>query len=238
MKKKGNLTFVALVSLLAICCGAAILNLSANSKYNAKTDYERIQARYIAESGVDMATGLFINYLSNQEYALMYTKNENDDYTVIDRYSPYLLNEIRDTTEDYIKLELLENECKDYLAAVGFLDFMNKNSIEIKLTTFGDVNRLKLTQMCTQPDFLLETLKTESISENRKSKMNPIFLNISAKYKGGEVTANVKISNLYAVRRPFIPVENNEKGSVEAWIDTDSAIIEFENYQNYRGDVT
>ena len=68
--------------------------------------------------------------------------------------------------------------------------------------------------------------------------MNPIFLNISAKYKGGEVTANVKISNLYAVRRPFIPVENNEKGSVEAWIDTDSAIIEFENYQNYRGDVT
>ena len=46
--------------------------------------------------------------------------------------------------------------------------------------------------------------------------------------------ANIKISNLYAVRVPFDETED-DIASVKAYIDTSNAIIEYENYQNYRG---
>ena len=46
--------------------------------------------------------------------------------------------------------------------------------------------------------------------------------------------ANVKISNLYAVRIPF-EESDDEISSIRAYIDTADAKIEYENYQNYRG---
>ena len=46
--------------------------------------------------------------------------------------------------------------------------------------------------------------------------------------------ANVKISNLYAVRVPFDETEE-DIASIHAYIDISEAKIEYENYQNYRG---
>lgn len=64
--------------------------------------------------------------------------------------------------------------------------------------------------------------------------LKPVFLIVKTKYRGGEVMANIKISNLYAVRVPFEETED-DIGSVRAYIDVTDAIIEYENYQNYRG---
>ena len=64
MKKKANIGFTVLIALIIVCCGAAVLSIAGNSKYNAKTEYQRIEDRYIAESGVDLSVSLFLNYLS------------------------------------------------------------------------------------------------------------------------------------------------------------------------------
>lgn len=78
MKKKANIGFTVLIALIVVCCGAAVLSIAGNSKYNAKIEYRRIGDRYIAESGVDLSVGLFLNYLSNKDLVLTYTKNEDD----------------------------------------------------------------------------------------------------------------------------------------------------------------
>ena len=231
MKKKANLSFTVLIALLVICCGAALLTVVGNSKYNAKSEYEKVETRYITESGIDMSVGLFLNYLSNRDLALTYTKKEGGGYRVISDYSPYLLDEIRTSMGmDIVRIGIIENECKDYLASVGFLDFLTEDSIEVAVHIYGDKESFKITQMCTQPDFLISGGK-----ENKRSKMNPTFLTVRAKYRGGEIIADVKISEIYAVRTAFSDVETGEMGSVPAWIDTSSAKIEYENYQNYRG---
>ena len=234
MKKKANLSFTVLITLLVICCGAALLTVVGNSKYNAKSEYEKVETRYITESGIDMSVGLFLNYLSNRDLALTYTKKEGGGYSVISDYSPYLLDEIRTSMGmDIVRVGIIENECKDYLASVGFLDFLNEGSIEVAVYIYGDKESFKITQMCTQPEFLLS--KDEETGGNKKSRINPIFLTVRAKYRGGEIIADVKISEIYAVRTAFSDVEIGEMGSVPAWIDTSSAKIEYENYQNYRG---
>lgn len=236
MKKKANLNFVALIALLVVCCGAAVLSVASNSKYNAKSEYKRIEERYIAESGVDTAVGLFLNYLSNRDFVLAYTQNEGGGYSVIDALSPYLLDEIKnDEDTDLVSIDIVSNESKDYLASVGFLDFINDGTVELGVNTYGSKEKFKLTQMCVEPDFLLGNSAESVASADRKSKINPIFLTVTAKYRGGEVMANVKLSNLYVVRKPFTEVSVGEQGSVPASIDTDAVEIEFENYQNYRG---
>ena len=234
MKKKGNISFVALTALIVVCCGAAVLTIAGNTKYNAKTEYQRIEDRYIAESGIDTATGLFVIYLSNRDFVLPYEKTESGGYAVSDKYVPYLLDEIKNSgTDDIAYIPVIENECKDYLASVGYLEYMKDGVIKIGVNTFGGKDRFVLSEMCTQPDFLLSG--TAESSGTKRSKLNPIFLTVKSKYRGGEVTANVKISNLYAVRKAFRALDDNDKGSVEAYIDTSSVKIEYENYQNYRG---
>ena len=57
MKKRANLSFTILIALLVVCCGAALMAVAGSSKYNSKSEYERIEARYIAESGVDTSAG-------------------------------------------------------------------------------------------------------------------------------------------------------------------------------------
>lgn len=232
MKKKANIGFTVLIALIIVCCGAAVLSIAGNSKYNAKTEYQRIEDRYIAESGVDLSVGLFLNYLSKKDLVLAYTKNEDGGYGVIDDYSPYLLEEIRTSDgRDIVPIEIIENESKDYLAGVGFLDYINNGTIEFGVNTYGDKESFKLSRMCTEYDFLL------SISGNdteKRSMLKPVFLTVKTKYRGGEVMANIKISNLYAVRVPFEETED-DIGSVRAYIDVTDAIIEYENYQNYRG---
>ena len=232
MKKEANIGFTVLVALVVICCGAAVLSIASNSKFNAKTEYRRIEDRYIAESGVDLSLGLFLNYLSNKDIVLAYTKNEEGGYNVIDDYSSYLLEEIRiSDDEDAVSIDLVENESKDYLAGVGFLDYINDGSIEFLVNTYGDKESFKLSRMCTEYDFLLSVTDDET---ERRSKLKPIFVTVKTKYRGGEVMANIKISNLYAVRMPFEETDE-ELASITAYIDTAECVIEYENYQNYRG---
>ena len=232
MKKKANIGFTVLIALIIVCCGAAVLSIAGNSKYNAKTEYQRIEDRYIAESGVDLSVSLFLNYLSNKDLVLAYTKNEDGGYGVIDDYSPYLLEEIRTSDEtDIVPINIIENESKDYLAGVGFLDYINNGTIEFGVNTFGDKESFKLSRMCTEYDFLLSLSGDDA---EKRSMLKPVFLTVKTKYRGGEVMANIKISNLYAVRVPFDETED-DIASVKAYIDASNAIIEYENYQNYRG---
>ena len=232
MKKKANIGFTVLIALIIVCCGAAVLSIAGNSKYNAKTEYQRIEDRYIAESGVDLSVSLFLNYLSNKDLVLAYTKNEDGGYGVIDDYSPYLLEEIRTSEEtDIVPINIIENESKDYLAGVGFLDYINNGTIEFGVNTFGDKESFKLSRMCTEYDFLLSLSGDDA---EKRSMLKPVFLTVKTKYRGGEVMANIKISNLCAVRVPFDETED-DIASVKAYIDASNAIIEYENYQNYRG---
>ena len=232
MKKKGSIGFTVIIALIIVCCGAAVLSIASGSKYNAKTEYQKIEDRYISESGVDLTVGLFLNYLSNKDLVLAYTKNEDGGYGVIDDYSPYLLEEIRTSEDvDVVPIPIVENESKDYLAGVGFLDYINNGTIEFGINTYGDKESFKLSRMCTEYDFLLSV---SDDSTEKKSKLKPVFITVKTKYRGGEVMANVKISNLYAVRVPFDETEE-DIASIHAYIDTSNAIIEYENYQNYRG---
>ena len=230
MKKKANIGFTVLIALIIVCCGAAVLSIG--SKYNAKTEYRRLEDRYISESGVDLSVGLFLNYLSNKDLVLAYTKNEDGGYGVIDDYSPYLLEEIRASVDaDVVPIPIIENDSKDYLAGVGFLDYINNGTIEFGINTYGDKESFKLSRMCTEYDFLL------SVSDDgteKRSKLKPIYITVKTKYRGGEVMANVKISNIYAVRVPFDETDE-DIASIHAYIDTTDAVIEYENYQNYRG---
>ncbi|GEM_PF-3821448 len=99
MKKQANISFVLLVASLAVLSGAALLGVCVSSRYNTKTEYERLNNRYIAESGVDTAIGLFINYLENQDYVLAYTQLGDGSYIAQDQYAPYLLPEIADAAD-------------------------------------------------------------------------------------------------------------------------------------------
>ena len=233
MKKRGNISFVAFAALIVVCCGAALLTVASGSKYNAKKEYQRMEERYIAESGIDTATGLFLSYLSNRDLVLAYTKSEDGVLSVIDEFVPYLADEIKYSDDEDVQIKIVENEARDYLAGIGFLDYIRDESIQLCINTFGNKEGLKLSEMCTEYDFLL-SLPGDDNDENRRSRLKPIYLTVKSKYLGGEVTASIKISNLYAEREAFPDIGEGETGSVIAFIDTDNAEIEFENYQNYR----
>jgi len=137
-----------MVSLVILCGGTAIFNIAASSRYRAKTEYERMENRYIAESGIDLAVGLFINYLSNQDYVLSYTQNGDGSCQVLDEYSPYLLDEIKrsenvdsviissDRKEIKIKQRGSESYSLNYTIAenypVDYLAFKGKRLIDIE----------------------------------------------------------------------------------------------------------
>ncbi len=229
---KGSISIVLLVALIVILTSASIATLAVNSKFEARASYERINSRYIAESGIDMAIGLFINYLSNKSYVLTYTKHEDDSFTVINEFSPYLLDEIKNAISDDVKIEIVESESSTYLSSIGYLDFMRGNGIEITVSTFGQKERFKLSEMCISHNFLVSSSSNES-SEYR-SIINPLYLAVKATYKGGEVFATANISGIEVVREKFTDCDTNEMASVRAWVDTKNAKTEFETYQNYR----
>lgn len=230
-KKRANISFVLLVSLVVLFAGAAILAIASNGKYNSKSEYKRLENRYIAESGIDLAAGLFVNYLDNQDYVLPYTKNADGSVSITDEYTPYLIDEIRTQADtDSVKLDLIDTETADYLASIGYLDFKRGKGIEVLINIFGLSERFKLSQICTEPDFLLD----QNREGNKRSKIRPIYLTVKSTYKGGEVISNIIIENIYAVRKPYLDLQAGETGSVSAWLDTSAASIIYDNYQNYR----
>lgn len=228
--KKASISFVLLVSLVILCGGAAIFNIAMASRYRAKTEYERIENRYIAESGIDLAVGLFISYLSNQDYVLAYSQNGDGNCQVLDEYSPYLLDEIKMAeNSDSVSIDLIASESADYLSGIGYLDFKRGNGIELFISTYEQKDSFKLSRLCIEPYFLIGRHDEETIV---KSKINPIYLTVKSTYKGGEVLCNVQISDLYIIRQPF-KESADEISNVSAGIDTSYAKIIYENYQNY-----
>lgn len=228
--KKASISFLLLVSLVILCGGAAIFNIVASSRYRAKTEYERIENRYIAESGIDLAVGLFINYLSNQDYVLAYSQNGDGNCQVLDEYSPYLLDEIKMAeTSDDVPIDLISTESADYLSAIGYLDFKRGNGIELFINTYEQNESFKLSRLCIEPHFLIGM---DNEVATVKSKINPIHLTVKSTYKGGAVLCNVQITDLYISRQPF-KESTDEISSVSASIDTNHAKVIYENYQNY-----
>lgn len=229
--KKASISFVLLVSLVILCGGAAIFNIATASRYNARTEYERTANRYIAESGIDLAGGLFLNYLSNQDYVLAYAQNDDGSFNVVDEYSPYILDEIKASeNSDAVSINLIATESVDYLSSIGYLDFKRGNGIELSVSTYNQKDSFKLSRLCIEPNFLISKgNETATV----KSKINPIHVTIKSTYKGGEVLCNMQITDLYIIRRPFRSTDTGRMASVSAGIDTTNAKMVYDNYQNY-----
>lgn len=232
-KKKGSIAISVFTALLVICAGAIILNICAASKYNAKTEYEKIKNRYIAESASDISVSLLLNYIENREMVLEYEMHSDGSFSVMSEYSPYLLDEIKTATADEVEISLVSTETKNYLLSAGCIDFMREDSeLSIKVKTFGDKEKFRISEMCTEPDFLLSDTPEEEDTEKR-SKLNPIYITVKSKYNSGEVKCSILIENLYAVREVFKESESN----CPCRIDASSATIKYENYQNYGREV-
>lgn len=233
-KKKGSIAISVFTALLVICTGAIILNICVASRYNTKIDYERIKNRYIAESASDTSVSLLLNYIENREMVLEYEMHHDGSFSVLSEYSPYILDEIKTATTDEVDISLISTETKNYLLSSGCIDFMREDSeLFIKVKTFGDKDRFRLAEMCTEPDFLLSDSSEEAGTEKR-SKLNPIYITVKSKYNSGEVKCSVVIDNLYAVREAF----KESKTNCSCRIDTSNATIKYENYQNYGRDIS
>lgn len=231
-RKKGNINIVLLIALVAVLGSSVITGLAVKGKYDSKAAYSRIKNRYIAESGIDLSVGLFLNYLANQEFILTYTKNEDGSYSLSDAYSPYLLYEIRESDSiDAIPISAISAECNSYLSSIGYLDFSRNNGVEIYLSTFYNKDNFKLSRLCISPNFVLERTSTGNESQ---SLINPMYLNIKSSYKGGEVMCNTEISNIYVVRDAFGEIEVGEMANVTAYIDVTACVVQYQNFQNYR----
>ena len=233
-KKKGSIAISVFTALLVICIGAVILNICVASRYNTKTDYERIRNRYIAESASDTAVSLLLNYIENREMVLEYEVYPDGSVSVLPEYSPYILDEIKTATTDEVEISFISTETKNYLLSAGCLDFMREESeVSIKIKTFGNKEKFRITQMCAEPDFLLSD-NVDAESGEKRSKLNPIYITVKAKYNSGEVKCSIVIDNLYAVRESFKESETN----TPCRIDTSNAEIKYENYQNYGRDIS
>lgn len=230
--KKAGIHIVLLTALVTICGGAVILSISLSGKYQAKEDYERIANRYIAESGADLAMGLFLNYLDNHDYAVQYQRNEDGSYEITDAYAPYLIDDIRFLENaDNIPIRLVETEACDYLSSIGYIDFKRGKGISFLLNTFAEKDNFKLSQLSIDPGFVV----SRSVESNEvESRINPLYADITVRYKGGEVICKVKFSDIAVRRSPFYPLSIGEFGSISAKLDTSKVKVDYINFQNYR----
>lgn len=235
MKKKANIAFTVLIALIVICAGTAIFSIASTGRYNAMTEYKRMSNRYIAESGVDLSVGLLINYLDNRELTISYEADEDGNYSVMDAYSPYIFSEAEDADEDEdnVLIDIVSSEARDYLKSIGYFDFKKSDSIKVYVSTNGDKENLKLTNLCSTPDFLVSY--GNDTGKSNKSLLNPIFVTVKTDYPGGNILCNVKLSNIYIKRGEFEETQPGEMGNVTAFLDTSEIKTEYINYQNYGG---
>ena len=227
MKKKGNITFAAFLVLIVVCCGGVVLNVATNSRYNSKTEYERLKNRYLAEGGTDTAVGLFMAYLENRDLEISYRRTD-DGYEVDDNLMPYLLDELKEAEDEKVLIELVSNEAENYLSSVGYFAF--SGSIRLYVNNLSGKEGFKLNRMCTTPDFLI----SEDAKE-QESLLNPVYLTVISEYKNGRAEAMIKISGLSVKREGFDELEAGDTGSVSGYIDTSNAKVKCVNYQNYGG---
>ncbi len=227
--KRGSISLVLLVSLLVVTAGAAITATAINSRHHARDSYIRLQNRYLAESGVDLAIGLFVNYLASQDYVLTYQRTESG-YLLMDQYAPYLTVEIAQSSEtDNIKMQLVSTECSDYLSSIGFLDFSRDGGVSLFVAGYGQKEQLRLSHMGYESGFVLAQDSSPSVS-----RLRPVSLTVTSKYKSGEVLCTAEITGLKIKRGKLPSAESGQLASTNAAILTDEATIKYTNYQNYR----
>ena len=224
--KNANICFTVLLVLLILSAGFATLNISSAVRYAEKESYERIESRYITESGITLAEGLFLNYLD----ALTYEDN-GGEYSSITGFTPFLLDEISEGTDESVRLVLIENEAKSVMADMGFRGYRAFGDITVRLETLGDADGLKLANLCREPDFLIGH---SGETGEKRSKIKPVYLTVISEYKGGRVMCNMKIDGLYLVRGAMHDLEGETLGSVSAHIDTSNCEVEYENYQSFQ----
>lgn len=233
MKKRGNISLVMLTALITVSVGAVLLNMAVNSRANTKTEAKRIQNRYIAESGVDLATGMFINYLQNRELTASYETDADGNSFIIGDLCPYLADEVKDNPDmDEVPIEIIEKEARDYMISLGYSNFERADSLKVRLVTNGQADNFRLDSMCTEPQFLISD-GTEY--GEKRSLLKPIYLKIQSRYPNGNVIANIELDNIYAVRDAFSETEEGKMGNVKVRIDTDGVQVKILNYQNYGG---
>ena len=231
-RKCGNINLCLLIALIAVLGASVISVMAINSKYSMKESNEKLKNRYIAESGIDLATGLFINYLSNRDFVISYEQTPDGSFSVNNAYSPYLIDEIKDSLDtESVSLPLIENECNSYLSNAGYLDFTRNGGVKVAIQTLSGKENFKLSEMCISPNFLIGNFPEATA---RSSKINPLYLTISSKFKGGEVMANVVVSGLKIEREPFSQITDGNIGNVSAHIDVTDCNVKYSSYQNYR----
>lgn len=228
--KNANICFTVLLVLLILSAGFATLNISSAVRYAEKESYERSSNRYITESGITLAEGLFLNYLDSRSYALSYEDN-GGEYSSITGFTPFLLDEISEGTDESVRLPLIENEAKSVMADMGFRGYRSFGDITVSLETFGDADGLKLANLCREPDFLIGH---SGETGEKRSKIKPVYLTVISEYKGGRVMCNMKIDGLYLVRGAMHDLGGETLGSVSAYIDTSNCEVEYENYQSFQ----
>lgn len=233
--KRGNLAIVMLAGLIILMSTACLLNLSISDKAAVKQQYERMENRYIAESGVDVAIGFFENYIANQIYSLEYVKTDTG-YILDDRFSPYLIDDIRlAENSDSVNIAIVENEANAYMSNIGFIDFKRDNGISIDINTFSQKDNFKISRLCIDNGFAESNTAGGSASFSVSSRINPIYLTVKVRYKSGEVICNVRLENIVVKRQQFKPLYNvGDSGNVQVRTDTSNIKIIYDNYQNYR----
>lgn len=232
MKKKGNIAFSVLIVLFVMCIGAVVISLAASSRDNARVHYARLSNRYIAESGVDVSIGLLVNYIGNRELTATYKADEDGKCYMDETYMPYLLDEIADSEDEDVRIDIVSDEARNYLSSIGYVDYKKENSLSLTIDV-ADKENFKISNMCIEPDFVVET--DEETGKDKQSKLRPIFVTVKTNYPNGNVLCNVKISNIYAQREAFEKTDENEMENCNIELDVSAAEIEYINYQNYGG---
>ena len=139
--------------------------------------------------------------------------------------------DLPDEDEDDVLIDIVSSEARDYLKSIGYFDFKKSDSIRVYVSTNGDKENLKLTNLCSTPDFLVSY--GNDTGKSNKSLLNPIFVTVKTDYPGGNILCNVKLSNIYIKRGEFEETQPGEMGNVTAFLDTSEIKTEYINYQNY-----
>lgn len=232
VKRQGSIQIVLLTSIVVLLVGSAAVATAIQSKLAERENYLRLENRYIAESGIELAAGAFLNYLGNTEYVLSYMRLPDGSYEIPNQLAPYILDEFASAgTADTVPLTALEKETEDYLVSIGCFDYMETGGIQIAIHNFNNNERFRLSQICVEPDFLLGDAGESGI---RRSKISPIYLTVKARYQGGEVLCNIEVSNVYIWREAFTEDSVEIPASVRAGIDMQYVTVQVKNYQNYR----
>lgn len=235
--KPANIAVILLASLIILMTTISLFAITISDKYMMKTQTERFENRYIAESGIDIAVGFFENYIANQTYSLEYVKTDTG-YVLDDDFSPYLPEDIRlSENGDSVSIDIVNHETNSYMANIGFLEFKRSAGINLSVNTFNAKENFKISRLCIDDGFVESNSTGNSSLFSVSSRINPIYLTVRCQYKGGEVLCNVKMENILIKRQPFKQLDYiGESANIQVQIDTSNIKITYENYQNYKYD--